>query len=95
MPLIKPVSDLRNYPEVLKGVKIGQPVYLTKTAKAGMSLSTSTTIPSWNRRHALAWNSCAGAFPARRKDGFPLRPCASTDRILYKKRDYARLLGLQ
>ena len=26
MPLIKPVSDLRNYPEVLKGVKVGQPV---------------------------------------------------------------------
>jgi len=33
MPLIKPVSDLRNYPEVLKGVKVGQPVYLTKNGK--------------------------------------------------------------
>lgn len=33
MPLIKPVSDLRNYPEVLKDVKIGQPVYLTKNGK--------------------------------------------------------------
>ena len=33
MPLIKPVSDLRNYPEVLKGVKIAQPVYLTKNGK--------------------------------------------------------------
>ena len=30
MPLIKPVSDLRNYPEVLKDVKPGSPVYLTK-----------------------------------------------------------------
>ena len=30
MPLIKPVSELRNYPEVLKEVKIGSPVYLTK-----------------------------------------------------------------
>lgn len=30
MPLIKPVSDLRNYPEVLKDVKSGSPVYLTK-----------------------------------------------------------------
>lgn len=30
MPMIKPVSELRNYPEVLKDVKAGQPVYLTK-----------------------------------------------------------------
>ena len=30
MPVIKPVSDLRNYPEVLKDVKSGSPVYLTK-----------------------------------------------------------------
>ena len=30
MPLIKPISDLRNYPEVLKDVKSGSPVYLTK-----------------------------------------------------------------
>jgi prevent-host-death family protein len=30
MPTIKPVSDLRNYPEVLKDVKTGSPVYLTK-----------------------------------------------------------------
>ncbi|MBR0196763.1 MAG: type II toxin-antitoxin system prevent-host-death family antitoxin [Kiritimatiellae bacterium] len=33
MPLIKPVSDLRNYPDVLKGVKVGQPVYLTKNGE--------------------------------------------------------------
>ena len=30
MPIIKPVSDLRNYPEVLKNVGEGTPVYLTK-----------------------------------------------------------------
>ena len=30
MPNIKPVSDLRNYNEVLQGVDIGQPVFLTK-----------------------------------------------------------------
>ena len=30
MPIIKPVSDLRNYPEVLKNVGEGAPVYLTK-----------------------------------------------------------------
>ena len=30
MPMIKPVSELRNYPEILKEVKAGSPVYLTK-----------------------------------------------------------------
>ena len=30
MPIIKPISDLRNYPEVLRDVKSGSPVYLTK-----------------------------------------------------------------
>ena len=30
MPMIKPVSELRNYPDVLKDVKVGTPVYLTK-----------------------------------------------------------------
>ena len=30
MPIIKPVSDLRNYGEVLRDVAVGQPVFLTK-----------------------------------------------------------------
>ena len=30
MPDIKPVSDLRNYGEVLRDVAVGQPVFLTK-----------------------------------------------------------------
>lgn len=30
MPTIKPVSELRNYGEVLKDVAIGNPVFLTK-----------------------------------------------------------------
>lgn len=30
MPNIKPVSDLRNYGDVLRDVAVGQPVFLTK-----------------------------------------------------------------
>ena len=30
MPIIKPISDLRNYPDVLRNVEVGTPVYLTK-----------------------------------------------------------------
>ena len=33
MPNIKPVSDLRNYSEVLKGIRSGSPVYLTKNGR--------------------------------------------------------------
>ena len=30
MTTIKPISELRNYPDILKEVKVGAPVYLTK-----------------------------------------------------------------
>jgi len=33
MPSIKPVSDLRNYTEVLKDISSGSPVYLTKNGR--------------------------------------------------------------
>ena len=33
MPNIVPVSDLRNYNEVLKNCQIGQPVFLTKNGR--------------------------------------------------------------
>lgn len=33
MPNIKPVSDLRNYTEVLKNITVGEPVFLTKNGR--------------------------------------------------------------
>jgi prevent-host-death family protein len=33
MPNIKPVSDLRNYGEVLRDVAVGAPVFLTKNGR--------------------------------------------------------------
>jgi len=33
MPNIKPVSDLRNYNEVLRDISIGAPVFLTKNGR--------------------------------------------------------------
>ena len=33
MPVIKPISDLRNYPSVLRDVQPGSPVYLTKNGR--------------------------------------------------------------
>ena len=33
MPNIKPVSDLRNYTEVLRDISIGNPVFLTRNGR--------------------------------------------------------------
>ena len=38
MPNIKPVSDLRNYNEVLKDVAVGEPVFLTKNGRGRYAL---------------------------------------------------------
>ena len=33
MPNIKPISDLRNYTEVLRDISVGEPVFLTKNGR--------------------------------------------------------------
>ncbi|MCL2445703.1 MAG: type II toxin-antitoxin system prevent-host-death family antitoxin [Oscillospiraceae bacterium] len=38
MPNIKPVSDLRNYNEVLRDIAMGQPVFLTKNGRGRYAL---------------------------------------------------------
>ncbi len=38
MPNIKPVSDLRNYNEVLKNISVGSPVFLTKNGRGRFAI---------------------------------------------------------
>lgn len=38
MPNIKPISDLRNYTDVLREVKENQPVYLTKNGRGAYAI---------------------------------------------------------
>ncbi|MDR1689769.1 MAG: prevent-host-death protein [Clostridiales bacterium] len=33
MPTIKPISDMRNYNEVLRNIDVGSPVFLTKNGR--------------------------------------------------------------
>ena len=40
MPCIKPVSDLRNYNEVLQYVAEGEPVYLTRNGRGAFAVLT-------------------------------------------------------
>ena len=54
MPNIKPVSDLRNYSEVLRGIDVGQPVFLTKNGRGRYAIldmreyeKTQATLKLW------------------------------------------------
>ena len=38
MPNIKPISDLRNYNEVLRDITIGEPVFLTKNGRGKFAI---------------------------------------------------------
>jgi prevent-host-death family protein len=38
MPIIKPVSDLRNYNKILRDVDIGKPVFLTKNGRGRFAI---------------------------------------------------------
>ena len=41
MPNIKPISDLRNYSEVLRDVTIDSPVFLTKNGRGRYAINES------------------------------------------------------
>jgi len=58
MPNIKPVSDLRNYTEVLKDISVGEPVFLTKNGRGRYAIldldeyeKTQATIRLMNELH--------------------------------------------
>jgi len=50
MPCIKPVSDLRNYAEVLKDISSGSPVYLTKNGRGRYVIQE---ITDYERKEAV------------------------------------------
>ncbi len=50
MPNIMPVSDLRNYNEVLKNVSVDEPVFLTKNGRGRYAI---VDIEQYERREAI------------------------------------------
>ncbi|ACL21319.1 prevent-host-death family protein [Desulfitobacterium sp. LBE] len=50
MPNIKPVSDLRNYNEVLRSCQVGEPVFLTKNGRGRYVLMD---IQEYERQQAV------------------------------------------
>jgi prevent-host-death family protein len=49
MPNIKPVSDLRNYNEVLNDIAVGEPVFLTKNGRGRYAI---LDIREYEKLHA-------------------------------------------
>ena len=58
MPNILPVSDLRNYNEVLKNCQIGEPVFLTKNGRGKFVVMD---IEDYEREKAEATHETAGS----------------------------------
>ena len=55
MPSIKPVSDLRNYGEVLRDVAVGQPVFLTKNGHGRYAVIDMEEYREYEKMKAMNW----------------------------------------
>ncbi|HAP03287.1 MAG TPA: prevent-host-death protein [Lachnospiraceae bacterium] len=53
MPTIKPISDLRNYGNVLDKVKEGSPVYLTRNGQGAYSIRDIRDEENFQRAEAM------------------------------------------
>ncbi len=55
MPSIKPVSDLRNYGEVLRDVAVGHPVFLTKNGHGRYAVLDMEEYREYEKMKATNW----------------------------------------
>ncbi|MBQ6482141.1 MAG: type II toxin-antitoxin system prevent-host-death family antitoxin [Anaerolineaceae bacterium] len=55
MPSIRPVSELRNYGEVLRDVAVGQPVFLTKNGRGCYVVIDIAEYQEYEKMKAMNW----------------------------------------
>jgi len=67
MPNIKPVSDLRNYGEVLRDVAIGAPVFLTKNGHGRYAVLDIDEYKEYEKM--LAWRKLKLELDKGRRSG--------------------------
>jgi prevent-host-death family protein len=67
MPNIKPVSDLRNYGEVLRDVAIGSPVFLTKNGHGRYAVLDIEEYKEYEKM--LAWRTLKTELDEGRRSG--------------------------
>ena len=67
MPNIKPISDLRNYGEVLRDVSIGSPVFLTKNGHGRYVVLDIDEYKEYEK--LLAWRQLKSVLDEGRQSG--------------------------
>jgi prevent-host-death family protein len=67
MPKIKPVSDLRNYAQVLRDVAIGSPVFLTKNGHGRYAVMDIDEYKEYEKM--LAWHRLESELEKGRRSG--------------------------
>ncbi len=65
MPNIKPISDLRNYTEVLKQVDISNRVYLTRNGHGEYGILTMAEIDAIEKLHEIKQDISARYGPQK------------------------------
>ena len=67
MPNIKPISDLRNYGEVLRDVAVGSPVFLTKNGRGRYAVLDIDEYKEYEK--IQAWRRLKGDLDEGRRSG--------------------------
>jgi len=67
MPNIQPISDLRNYGEVLRNVAIGAPVFLTKNGRGRYAVLDIDEYKEYEKM--LAWRKLKTELDEGRRSG--------------------------
>jgi len=67
MPNIKPISELRNYGEVLRDVAIGSPVFLTKNGHGRYAVLDIEEYKEYEKM--LAWRKLKSELDKGRRSG--------------------------
>ena len=67
MPNIKPISELRNYGEVLRDVAVGSPVFLTKNGHGRYAVLDINEYKEYEKM--LAWRKLKSELDEGRRSG--------------------------
>ncbi len=67
MPAIKPISDLRNYPSVLKEITPGSPVFLTRNGRGKFVLMDMDEYEQTKAESALLAELVKGEIAAKER----------------------------
>ncbi|MBR5871067.1 MAG: type II toxin-antitoxin system prevent-host-death family antitoxin [Clostridia bacterium] len=77
MPNIKPVSDLRNYNDVLRDIAVGEPVFLTKNGRGKYAIVDMEEYEMMQAKLKLLHELSRGEASLRDEDSVSLEEAAA------------------